>query len=149
MVVNEILIPTPGEGQFLIKMASASLCHSDLMSIAIPDRKDPVTLGHEGAGYIHAMHPSTQDKGFKIGDAVGFLYVQDGCFECAGCLVHNCHCLVSQSHTNGFEIPGFFAEYALVDWENCIVLPESMDVREASPMFCAGLAGNYLYSVSS
>jgi alcohol dehydrogenase, propanol-preferring len=46
MVVNELPIPEPGENQFLVKMASASLCHSDIMAIEAPHEKQ-VTLGHE------------------------------------------------------------------------------------------------------
>ncbi|ERS95468.1 hypothetical protein HMPREF1624_07984 [Sporothrix schenckii ATCC 58251] len=139
VVVNTVSKPTPGPGEFLIKLASASLCHSDLMSIAIPGRKEPVTLGHEGAGYIEAIGSAAGGKGFKVGDAVGFLYVQGGCFECKGCLQHNNHCVRSPGQTNGFTIPGFFAEYNVVDWQNCIVLPPSIDVKTASPIFCAGI----------
>ncbi|CAK7222158.1 hypothetical protein SBRCBS47491_004774 [Sporothrix bragantina] len=139
VVVNTVPIPTPGPGEFLIKLASASLCHSDLMSIAIPDRKEPITLGHEGAGYIEKIGSAAEGKGFKVGDAVGFLYVQHGCYECKGCLIHNNHCMVNQMQVNGFTIPGFFAEYNVVDWQNCIVLPAEIDVKIASPTFCAGI----------
>lgn len=111
------------------------------MSIAIPDRKEPITLGHEGAGYIEAIHPSAENKGFAAGDAIGFLYIQGACFECRGCLVHNNHCLTRQSNVNGFTIPGFFAEYAVVDYQSCIKLPEKMEMVTASPMFCAGITG--------
>ncbi len=139
VVVNTVPIPSPGHGQFLVKIASASLCHSDLMSIAIPDRTEPITLGHEGAGWIQKIDPGAEGKGFKVGDAIGFLYVQSGCYECKGCLVHNNHCMRKASQVNGFTIPGFFAEYAVVDWQNCIVLPTEIDVKTAAPMFCAGI----------
>lgn len=91
--MNTLSKPDPDQGQFLIRMASASLCHSDLMSIRMGDRKEPITLGHEGAGYIEKMHPSTEGKGFAVGDAVGFLYVQHACFERRGCMVHNNNCI--------------------------------------------------------
>ena len=139
VVVNSVVKPDPDEGQILIKLASASLCHSDLMSIRLGGRKEPITLGHEGAGYVEKLHPSTEGKGFKTGDAVGFLYVQNACFECRGCLVHNNHCLKKQSHVNGFTIPGFFSEYAVVDWQNCIKLPDALPVTSASVIFCAGV----------
>lgn len=141
MVVNSVAKPDPDEGQILIKIASASLCHSDLMSIRMSDRKVPITLGHEGAGFVEKAHPSAQNKGFNVGNAVGFLYVQNGCYECRGCMVHNNHCIKRQSHVNGFTIPGFFSEYAVVDWQNCIKLPESLPVASASVIFCAGVTG--------
>lgn len=49
------------------------------------------TLGHEGAGYIEEMHPSVENKGYKKGDKVGFLYINGCCFECEGCQIHNLH----------------------------------------------------------
>ena len=103
------------------------------------DRPKPVTLGHEGAGWVEKLHTSAEGKGFKKGDAVGFLYIIDCCFECEGCMVHNNHCLKQQSQTQGFTFDGFFAEYALVDYHSATVLPEALDVRLSSPLFCAGV----------
>jgi D-arabinose 1-dehydrogenase-like Zn-dependent alcohol dehydrogenase len=116
-------------------MASASLCHSNLMSIGMCDRKDPFTIGHEGARYFEKLHPSTEGQGFKIGDAVGFRYVQRGCYECRGCMVHRNHCIKRQSHVNGFTIPGLFAECSVVGWQNCVKLPESVTPATAAPFF--------------
>lgn len=88
VVVQDKPVPEPGPNQFLIKLASASLCHSDIMAI---EAGQTATLGHEGAGYIEKMHPSVENKGFKKGDKVGFLYINGCCFECEGCLIHNLH----------------------------------------------------------
>src|SRR5687767_14085708 len=90
-VVNDIPIPEPGRGQFLIKIASASLCHSDILATQAP-LEEPFTIGHEGAGYIHKLGQGAENKGFQIGDAVGFLYFDGGCYECEGCLAHNSKC---------------------------------------------------------
>ena len=30
-----------------------------------------LTMGHEGVGVIEKMHPSCEDKGFKVGDKIG------------------------------------------------------------------------------
>lgn len=116
------------------------------MSIDIPRDAScpPVTLGHEGAGFVMHIQPSTRcissdGRELKEGDAVGFLYILDACFNCDGCRVHNNHCITRQMHVNGFDTDGFFAEYAVVNPESCIHLPESMDVWTASPMFCAGV----------
>ena len=59
VIINTIPIPSPGPNQILIKMASASLCASDLMSVGmeIPGRTT-VTIGHEGVGYVHALGES-------------------------------------------------------------------------------------------
>jgi propanol-preferring alcohol dehydrogenase len=39
----------------------------------------------------------------------------------------------------GFKTDGFFAEYAAVDYRGCIKIPTNLDVRKASPIFCAGM----------
>lgn len=140
MVVNEIAIPEPGENQFLVKMASASLCHSDMMAIESIQEK-PTTLGHEGVGYVTKLHPSAEGKGFKKGDTVGFLYIIGCCFECAGCQVHNLSCETGKQLLQGFTTDGFFAEYAVVDYHNAVILPKSLDPKRVAPIFCAGITG--------
>ncbi|KAK0262609.1 hypothetical protein LTR01_007144 [Friedmanniomyces endolithicus] len=153
VVIREVSIPEagPGEasstvrgwaacsqfpGQFLVKIASASLCHSDILSI---EANNTATLGHEGAGYIEKMHSSVEDKGFKVGDPIGFLYIIGCCFECEGCMIHNIHCVTGKQLLQGFTTDGFFAEYAVVDYQNAMKLPESIDIKTASPIFCAGI----------
>jgi alcohol dehydrogenase, propanol-preferring len=139
-------VPTPGPNEFLVSIRSASLCHSDMM--AIRDVKETVTLGHEGVGHIVSMHPSTADTGFRVGDAVGFLYIRGCCFSCAGCMVHNLHCETGKQLLQGFTTDGFFQEYALVDYRNAAVLDEKVwDMDRASPIFCAGITA--FHSVDS
>lgn len=76
--MNELSsLPPVAENQFLVKIASAFLCHSDMMAIAITDCKEPVTIGHEGFGYINKLHPSAEGKGSK-GDLVEiFLFLEN------------------------------------------------------------------------
>jgi propanol-preferring alcohol dehydrogenase len=39
----------------------------------------------------------------------------------------------------GFQADGFFQEYAVVDYRNAIILPDSLDTAAAAPLFCAGV----------
>lgn len=55
------------------------------------------------------------------------------------CLIHNLHCSSGKQLLQGFTTDGFFAEYAVVDYENCIHLPDSVDIKTAAPIFCAGI----------
>ncbi|KAK3077520.1 hypothetical protein LTS18_010020, partial [Coniosporium uncinatum] len=68
IVTNDLPIPEPDENQMLIRIVSASLCHGDLIAIGdafiTGDRSKPVTLGHEGAGYVEKLHPFAESKGF-------------------------------------------------------------------------------------
>lgn len=136
MIIQDVPIPEPGPNQFLVKIASASLCHSDIMAIEAGRTN---TLGHEGAGYIEKVHDSVANRGFAVGDRIGFLYIIGCCFECEGCRIHNLHCETGKQLLQGFSTDGFFAEYAVVDEPNCIHLPASIDVKTAAPIFCAGI----------
>lgn len=39
----------------------------------------------------------------------------------------------------GFGVDGYFAEYAVIDWHNAIILPKELDPVAAAPLFCAGV----------
>ena len=139
IVINEVPIPEPGPNEILVKITSASLCHSDIISIERPNLEEPFTPGHEGVGIIEKLHSSSQGKGFKVGDAIGFLYILGCCFECEGCMVHNLQCLNGKPEIQGFTQPGFFAEYAIVDYRNAVILPEKWSLKTSSVFFCAGI----------
>ncbi|KAL4926322.1 chaperonin 10-like protein [Aspergillus undulatus] len=138
-VVNKIPIPEPAPNQILVKMASASLCHSDLLAINNPDLTEPFTIGHEGAGYVAKLGVDCKDKGFEEGNPVGFLYINGCCFECEGCMVHNMQCTQGEPRVAGFGEFGFFQEYAAVDWQNLIHLPPQLHPQGSSAIFCAGI----------
>ena len=130
----------------MVKIRAASLCHSDLMMDLRPkDFGRPMTMGHEGVGYIEKMHPSTESKGFKVGDKIGFLYIVDCCFECEGCQAHGTLCEKPNpggAKVKGLMTDGFFSEFSLCDWENAIHLPDSLPIERMSPLFCAGITGS-------
>jgi D-arabinose 1-dehydrogenase-like Zn-dependent alcohol dehydrogenase len=79
--VNQIPIPEYSEDEIRVKIASASLCHSDLLLIngSIPGGHRPVTMGHEGVGYVESVGANI--AGFSPGDRIGFLYIKGCCCE--------------------------------------------------------------------
>ncbi|ORY06915.1 alcohol dehydrogenase [Clohesyomyces aquaticus] len=145
VVVNDVPKPSAGPGQFLVKIQSASLCHSDLITEMRPEH--PVTMGHEGVGYIESIDSGAEGKGFKVGDAIGFNYFIGCCFECDACMVHNMWCETGKARLQGFMVDGFFAEYAVVDWQNAVQLPKNLDMSKTAPLFCAGITA--FHSVDS
>ncbi|KEF50994.1 uncharacterized protein A1O9_12948 [Exophiala aquamarina CBS 119918] len=83
VVVKAIPVPTPKPNQVLVKIASASLCRSDILAVEVPGRQGSFILGHERAGFVQSIR-SAVPRGridFKDGDPVGFLYINDCCFE--------------------------------------------------------------------
>lgn len=78
--VDIIEVPTAGDNDILVKIRSASLCHSDLMLLhgTRPiEGMAPVTMGHEGAGYVEAWGKNV--TGYAKGDRIGFLYIKGCC----------------------------------------------------------------------
>ena len=77
--INEVPVPDITENEILVKIASASLCHSDLMLLSgeFPGPGRPVTLGHEAVGYVEKLGANV--KNFKPGDRIGFLYIKGCC----------------------------------------------------------------------
>lgn len=72
--------PAVSDGnEILVKIASASPCHSDLMRREgeLPGPGKSVTLGHEGIGCVGDV--GAKAKGFKKEDWIGFLYVAGCC----------------------------------------------------------------------
>jgi propanol-preferring alcohol dehydrogenase len=70
--VNTIPVPKPTKEQLLIKIASASLCHSDLMllepnetGLLLGDGR-PITIGHEATGVIVSVPELVGFSFFKL-----------------------------------------------------------------------------------
>ena len=51
--VEEVTLDPPKAGELKIRMAACGVCHSDLSVVnGILPLPKPITLGHEGAGYV-------------------------------------------------------------------------------------------------
>ncbi|OAL51939.1 GroES-like protein [Pyrenochaeta sp. DS3sAY3a] len=143
--LNTIPIPTPRDHELLIKISCASLCHSDVMLFEPNDQglilgNNPVTIGHEATGIVVASGEGAAASKFKAGDAVGFICAINCCFSCFQCLnVHNAWCETGKTKMQGFSENGYFAEYAVVDARETMVLPEGLDPKSSAPLFCAGV----------
>jgi Zn-dependent alcohol dehydrogenase len=77
-------LDAPGDGEVLVEIRAAGVCHSDLH----PARGDwpmktPVVLGHEGAGIVRAVGPSVSRA--AVDDHVVLSWAP-ACGECPSCL---------------------------------------------------------------
>src|SRR3546814_13694311 len=81
--IEEIDLEGPGEGEVLVEVMAAGLCHSDLSQVAgLRKRKLPVVGGHEGAGIVRAIGAGVPE--LKPGDHV-VMTVVSGCCCCRAC----------------------------------------------------------------
>jgi Zn-dependent alcohol dehydrogenase len=82
--IEEVELEGPGEGELLIEVRAAGLCHSDLSTLeGLRPRPLPIVGGHEGAGIVREVGAGV--TGFKPGDHVAMAGVA-GCGKCRVCL---------------------------------------------------------------
>jgi alcohol dehydrogenase len=157
--IDEVELEAPGEGEVLVKVGGAGLCHSDL-SILNGDRPRPVPLvpGHEGAGEIVEVGPAVHDV--RPGDHVCFAY-SVSCGRCRRCLEgrpYMCERAAAPraagtllsggrrlsrageplNHASGVSC---FAEYAVVDRGSVVVIDRSLPLDVAALFGCAIVTG--------
>ncbi len=67
--ISELELTAPGEGEILVKITAAGICHSDL-SVVNNNRPRPLPmlLGHESAGVVEEVGPGVSKV--KVGDHV-------------------------------------------------------------------------------
>ena len=82
--VEEVSLDAPGEGEVLVRIAAAGVCHSDLHLADghLGRRRFPTVLGHEGAGVVEAVGPAV--AGVAPGDSVSLCFLPS-CGECRAC----------------------------------------------------------------
>lgn len=82
--IREVELAPPGDGEVLIRVRAAGLCHSDL-SVISGDRPRPVpmVLGHESAGEVLQVGPNVHD--LQAGDRVVLVFMPS-CGWCMPCM---------------------------------------------------------------
>ncbi|MDQ2894154.1 MAG: alcohol dehydrogenase catalytic domain-containing protein [Actinomycetota bacterium] len=82
-VLRELALDAPGDGEVLVRVAAAGLCHSDLSVIdGSRPRPMPIALGHEVAGKVIALGPGV-DR-LAVDDHVVATFVPS-CGACGAC----------------------------------------------------------------
>lgn len=140
--------PRPGPGQVVVRIAGAGVCHSDLhlMHDFEPGQLPwgpPFTLGHENAGWVHALGEGV--TGLAPGQPVA-VYGPWGCGVCRNCRVgvetycENPEGAPAPGGGGGLGVDGGMAELMLVPHARHVVpVPEGLDPVFAAPLTDAGL----------
>lgn len=144
----EVPDPIPGSGQVVVRIGGAGACHSDLHLMrefgeGLLPWGPPFTLGHENAGWVHAVGEGV--TGLEVGQAVA-VYGPWGCGNCARCL-YGIETLCEDPARapvpmggGGLGLDGGMAEFMLVPSARHLVpLPEGLTPVEAAPLTDAGL----------
>lgn len=135
--------PTPGPGEVVMRVGAAGACHSDVHVLYELDVSSvwrlPMTLGHETAGWVHALGSGV--TGLAEGDPVA-VYGAWGCGLCARCSVgaENYCERPSTVSGGGLGADGGMADYLLVPHpRHLLPLPDGLDPITAAPLTDAGL----------
>ncbi|WP_027881308.1 quinone oxidoreductase family protein [Meiothermus rufus] len=114
MVLEELPIPTPGEGEALVRLQAIGVNYIDTYKRSGLYRvPTPFTLGEEGAGVVEAVGPGVEEV--RPGEKVVYCNVQ-----------------------------GSYAEYALVAADKLVRVPEGLEAKQAVAGMLQGMTAHYL-----
>lgn len=160
--VREVTLAGPGEGEVLVRVVAAGLCHSDLSVIdGNRPRPLPMVLGHEAAGVVEELGAGVHD--LAVGDHVVFVFVPS-CGSCECCIDARPALCIPGAAANGAgvllsgerrlsEIGGHhhalnhhlgvsgFADYATVSRKSLVKIDSALAFAHAALFGCAVLTG--------
>ncbi|KIV91604.1 hypothetical protein PV10_06122 [Exophiala mesophila] len=119
--MKDVPVPEPTDGQVLIAVEAAGLCHSDCTIMNGKGNwvaKSPITLGHEVAGKIVRTGPGVSK--FQVGDEVAIALLS--------------HPLEKASWATavGLGYDGGYAEYAIAYVDSLVKIPDGVTFAQAA-----------------
>ncbi|KAE8359878.1 hypothetical protein BDV27DRAFT_48979 [Aspergillus caelatus] len=130
-------VPSPGEGEILVKIEYSGVCHSDVHSIRGETPMLTDVAGHEGVGRV-VMVGNGIDEQEWIGRRVGIRWLYSSCLNCEICAVNNTACPYQKNA--GANVPGTFQQYIVSPAIHVTKIPSEITPDVAAPLLCAGIA---------
>ncbi|MFO1406186.1 MAG: zinc-dependent alcohol dehydrogenase family protein [Steroidobacteraceae bacterium] len=159
LAIESFELDAPGDGEVLVRVRAAGLCHSDLSVIdGNRPRPVPMVLGHEAAGVVEAVGSGVAN--LSPGDHVVAAFVPScgHCAPCAGGRPALCepgfransagtllsggrrlHDATGDVHHH-LGVSGF-AEYAVMSARSLVRVPRDLPFAEAALFGCAVITG--------
>jgi len=143
--LREVPEPEAGPGQVVVRVGGAGACHSDLHLLhdfeeGMMPFELPFTLGHENAGWVHAIGAGV--TGIEVGQPVA-VYGAWGCGLCGRCrqgMENYCdNAAAMPAMGGGLGADGGMAEYLLVPSARLLVPLGDLEPVDAAPLTDAGL----------
>jgi propanol-preferring alcohol dehydrogenase len=133
--LQDIPVPAIGQGDVLICVRAAGICHSDVHYRAgtSPVQPLPRTLGHEVAGVVEEV--GRQVTTVQVGDRVCVHYVLS-CGQCHYCRAGSEQFCVRYAMV-GRHADGGYAEYIAVPEHNAVRLPEEIPFEHGAILMCS------------
>lgn len=135
---REVPVPTPGEGQALVKIKRIGVCGSDVhvWHGTHPFTAYPVTQGHEVSAQVVSLGAGV--SGLLPGQKVT-IEPQVYCGKCYPC-THGTYNLCEELKVMGFQTTGVASEFFAVDASKLTPLPENMSYDEGAMIEPAAVA---------
>jgi alcohol dehydrogenase len=160
LVIEELELEAPGEGEVLIEMSAAGLCHSDL-SVINGTRlwPLPIVIGHEACGVVRETGKGIKD--LREGEKVVFSFLPT-CGHCPMCVSGRASLCepgvkanrAGQLITGGirFSKPGAgavhhhsgvagYAQFSVIARESIVKIPQDIPMETAVLFGCAIMTG--------
>lgn len=138
-----------GDNDILIEIKYSGICHSDIHTIKGHWGKQmyPQVPGHEIAGIVTAVGKNVTK--FKVGDKAGVGCMVDSCMKCESCKNGEEHHCETTGMVGTYGAPdktspsgitqGGYSSNIVVTEHFAIRIPESIDLKYAAPLLCAGI----------
>jgi len=144
LVLADLPIPSPGEGEILIKVSVCGVCHTELDEIEgrTPPAAFPIVPGHQVVGRVYAAGAGVGVGAgrFEIGARAGVGWIYSSCRSCSFC-ESGYENLCSGFVATGRDVNGGYAEYMVVPEDYAYPIPDVFTDAEAAPLLCAGSIG--------
>jgi len=159
ITVSELELDPPGPDEVLVRIAAASVCHSDLSTVdGSRPRRTPLVLGHESAGVVVSVGDRVDD--LAEGDHVVLVFLPR-CGACEACLAGPGRPCIRGSAANGegrllsgerrlhregrtldhhLGVSGF-ATHAVVHRSSAVRIDDDVPFEVAAMLGCAVLTG--------
>lgn len=158
LTLRQVQLEEPGEGEVLVRIVAAGLCHSDLSVIdGNRPRPVPMVLGHESAGIVEKIGPGVE---LKVGQQVISVFLPR-CEKCVACATGGkLPCSAgTESNTAGTLLTGArrlvmdskpihhhlgvsaFATFAVMDARSLVAVGADVPAEVAAVLGCAVLTG--------
>lgn len=138
LVIEDVPMPVPGEGEALLKVLACGVCRTDLHITAgeLPQRQKVLIPGHQIVAEV-LESPSSQ---FSRGTRVGVSWVGGTDGTCRYCQAGRENLCDDPTYT-GYNHNGGFAEYTTARADFLLALPMGLPDIAAAPLLCAGIVG--------
>ncbi|GES57399.1 alcohol dehydrogenase [Aspergillus terreus] len=134
---SDYSVPSPAEGEVLVKLEFSGVCHSDVHSVRGETPMLTDVAGHEGVGRVVKVGSGIDEQDW-LGKRVGIRWLYSSCLDCEICAINNTAC--PNQKNAGANVPGTFQQYIVSPAIHVTKIPSELAPDVAAPLLCAGIA---------